>query len=569
MSSNHSTSTSKSSPIILGIADNHDAGAALWIDGKIVVAINQERIDRIKNSGFFPMGAIDAVLEEANCKARDIDRVVVGTAFTPSAFLRLLPNVHHSQKKSGQFSPLLHAYLYYQTLLQQGGLEHFEYRLSKKIIERKLSSITHAPVMLIDHHESHAQLAYRTQEQQRILVLTLDAMGDGNTATVWMGRDGTLIPLWKQSGLAAINLFYSRITEILGFVPLRHEGKITGLAALAKPNKSLLAHFRSRYRFAGGRFSRIFPWPIDHPDDDYWTQVKKYPREVIAATAQAILEEVTTSFVLHWVKTTKCSSIALAGGVFANVKLNQRLMDHANIEQIWIAPNMGDGGLAVGGLLAYCQPPPRQMTDVFLGNSLQKIDINRAISRSHISAIRTEIIPKIAELLSQNKYVAICRGRMEWGPRALGNRSIFALATDANCNDKLNVKLHRSEFMPFAPIVRSEDRDRFFIGLSKANYACRFMTVCCDVTKEFKKIAPAATHVDGTARPQIVYQQQDPWLHELLTYLHVHYDISILINTSFNIHEEPIVSTPDQAVRAFQQAQLDALLLEDALLIRM
>ena len=126
-----------------------------------------------------------------------------------------------------------------------------------------------------------------------------------------------------------------------------------------------MSHFRNRYRFAGGRFSQIFPWPIDHPDDTYWTFVQKYPREVIAVTAQVLLEEVTTSFVLHWVKETNCRSIALAGGVFANVKLNQRLMDHPNIDHIWIAPNMGDGGLAVGGILAHCKPQPRQITDVF------------------------------------------------------------------------------------------------------------------------------------------------------------------------------------------------------------
>ena len=135
-------------------------------------------------------------------------------------------------------------------------------------------------------------------------------------------------------------------------------------------------------------------------------------------------------------------------------------------------------------------------------------------------------------------------------------------------NEKLNAKLKRSEFMPFAPLVRSEDQNRFFVGLSKGSHASRFMTVCCDVTREFKNVAPTATHIDRTARPQIVYQSQNPWLHELLTYLHTHYDISVLINTSFNLHEEPIVSTPDQAVRAFQQAQLDALVLEDALLIR-
>jgi carbamoyltransferase len=561
------SSTSTTPSIILGIADNHDAGAAIWKDGVLLSAINQERVDRKKNSGAFPMGAIDATLAEANCHARDIEKIVVGTAYTPSAALRLFPQFHGTQKKQGQFSPLLHGYLYYQTLLRKCNLEQFEYRLNRKILQHKLKKISTAPITLIDHHESHAQLAYRTQGHTRALVLTLDAMGDGTSATAWMGREGTLIPLWRQSGLAAINLFYSRITEILGFIPLRHEGKVTGLAALAHPNKKLLRHFRSRYRFAGGRFSRIFPLPIDAKNDNYWREVQRYPREVIAATAQAILEEVTTSFILHWVKETGCKNIALAGGIFANVKLNQRLMEHPNIEDIWIVPNMGDGGLAVGAIMSYVRPPPKQIANVYWGNTLGRIDVRRAISRSQIEPIRKDLIPKVAEVLSQNKYVAVCRGRMEWGPRALGNRSILALATDKDCNDKLNAKLHRSEFMPFAPVVRSEDKDRFFKGLSKAPFASRFMTVCCEVTKEFQKRAPAATHVDNTARPQIIYPGQNPWLYELLTHLNNNYDIPILINTSFNLHEEPIVSSPDEAVRAFKQAQLHALVLDDALLI--
>ena len=158
MSKKDSTSSFQSPQVILGIADNHDAGAALWKDGSMVCAINQERIDRKKNSGSFPTGAIDAVLKESNCAAREIDQIIVGTAYTPSAILRLFPQFHNSQKTQGQFSPLLHTYLYYQSILQKLGLEGYEYRINQKILQQKLKKIAKAPITLVDHHQSHAQL---------------------------------------------------------------------------------------------------------------------------------------------------------------------------------------------------------------------------------------------------------------------------------------------------------------------------------------------------------------------------------------------------------------------------
>ncbi|MBM75137.1 MAG: hypothetical protein CMK59_07035 [Proteobacteria bacterium] len=553
---------------ILSIADNHDAGAALFINGELKAAVNQERIDRIKNSGAFPWGAIDATLERAACSAKSIDKIVIATSYTPSVFLRLFPQMHAQQKTKSQFSNSLHAYLLYQSLLKRSGFEWIEQRSSHAVLKRKLAKFSSAPIVLMDHHRSHAEGAYRTQPHKKALVLTLDAMGDGTTATAWMGRDGTLVKLWDQSGLAAINLFYSQITELLGFKPLRHEGKITGLAAFAKPDRTLLKKLRERYRFAGGRFSRINPLQPSEIDDPLWKFVAQHSKEVIAATAQELLEEATLSFVLHWINKTQCRNIAVAGGVFANVKLNQCIAQHREVESLWVFPHMGDGGLAVGGGLAELKANPAALKHIYWGNELNSIDKNRAIQRAQGVKIRSNVLHETAKRIARGDLIARCSGGMEWGPRALGNRSILAHARNPQINDTLNKKLGRTEFMPFAPLVRDVDAERFFINSSKAMHAARFMTVCFKCTDAFKKAAPATVHIDGTARPQILQKDQNPELYELMTILAEEHEIPALINTSFNLHEEPIIATPDEAVRAWRSADLDGLLMEDVLLVK-
>ena len=188
--------------IILGIADNHDAGAAVVIDGRLVSAVNQERVDRIKHSGAFPWGAIDEALRLADVRERDVDRIVVGSAFTPSAALRAMPEQHKSVRSNGQFSPWLHRYIVYQSSLKATGLHTVEVDACRRIMQRRLAArpFAKANVEMMDHHQAHAEGAYRTQEKSRCLVITVDAMGDGTTATVSMGSDGQLDSKWRQSG---------------------------------------------------------------------------------------------------------------------------------------------------------------------------------------------------------------------------------------------------------------------------------------------------------------------------------------------------------------------------------
>jgi carbamoyltransferase len=546
--------------IILGIADNHDSGAAVVADGRLVSAVNQERIDRKKNSGAFPWGAIDSALETAGIRERDVDRIVVGSSFTPSAILRALPGSHRKAKGRGQFSGLLHGYILYQSMLKRAGMEGLEQAICHRILGRRLRKrpFGGARLELMDHHRAHAEGAYRTQARDRCLVLTLDAMGDGTTATAWLGSGGQLNLLGAQSGLAGPNLFYSRITEILGFTPLRHEGKITGLAAQSEPVPKLLEHFNRALSFKNGSFARM-PWKPAKREDAFWSMLQSYSREEVAATAQAALEACAMDYVRHWTEVSGCGDIALAGGVFANVRLNQRIAELPEVDSVWIMPHMGDGGLAAGGALGAAGAPPVRLGSACLGPACSDGDILKALKRAGAQKTTSDPMGHAAAALAAGGEIACFQGRMEWGPRALGNRSILAIPSDPDVNDRLNRKLDRSEFMPFAPLVRAEDAGRYFNGLEKAEEASRYMTLCFDTTEAFRRSCPAAVHVDGTARPQILHREDNPGLHRLLGEVGLLTGTPVLINTSFNLHEEPIVCTADEGVRAWKQAGLSGI----------
>ncbi|RME24229.1 MAG: hypothetical protein D6798_11675 [Deltaproteobacteria bacterium] len=553
--------------IVLGIADNHDSGAAVAVHGRIAAAVNQERVDRQKASGAFPWGAIDEALDIAGVKARDVERIVVGTAFTPSALLRAFPAEHHRARSQGQFSPLLHAYVVYQSLLKGSGLYTLEVDACRSLLRRRLharpfssANLDNGGLIMMDHHQAHAEGAYRTQPHEDCLVITVDAMGDGTTATVSSGAGGRLARVWRQSGLAAVNSFYSRITELLGFIPNRHEGKVTGLAAYAEPPPPLVAHMRQRLRFVGPGFSTVPLTRVEHPDDPFWSEIRRWSREEIAAAAQRVLEDAVVAFVRYWIERSGQRHLAVAGGVFANVKLNQRIAELDEVQDLWVMPHMGDGGLAVGAVLGNIGAEPRALPHAWLGTDPDERECAAALSLAELPRTRPpDRVQRAAALLAQGKVLARCAGGMEWGPRALGNRSVFASAANPSINDTLNARLQRSEFMPFAPIVRAEDADRWFVGLDKAARAAHFMTVCFDVTPEFARRCPAAVHVDGTARPQLVSADENPDVHALLTAYGERTGVPVLINTSFNMHEEPIVRTAQDAVRAFRTAGLDAL----------
>ena len=557
--------------VVLGVADNHDAGAALVVGGELVAAVGQERLDRIKNSGAFPAEAIQSVLQLGGITPRDIDQIAIGTTFTPAGILRWFRPFHHQLKaESSQFSYLLHLYILYQVALKFGHLTRLEEFISLPALQREFRRCgVKAPVTFVDHHTSHAATAYYSAGAEPALVVTLDAMGDGVSVTVHRGEGGKLHPLYQQSGLSAINTLYSRVTEWLGFIPLRHEGKITGLAAYAPPPPKLVAHFKEKLHFVGPGFSRENYLRRANKNDPWHHYLGRYTREEIAASVQKNLEVEVCAFIRYWMEKTGLRRVATAGGVFANVKLNQRIAEIPGVESLFIYPNMSDGGLAAGGAMVVAGVKPGSLAHVYLGNDISDHDARTALERAGLNYTRpVDVEGEVARLLAEGKVVARAAGRMEWGPRALGNRSILYKPDDASINVWLNKHLKRTEFMPFAPSTVWEGAETRFKGITPGKNSARFMTVCFDATDTMRSRCPGVIHVDGTARPQLVRQQDNPPFHHLLTRFGELTGEPTVINTSFNMHEEPIVATAGDAVRAYQAAQLDALQVGSYLTVR-
>jgi len=352
-------------------------------------------------------------------------------------------------------------------------------------------------------------------------------------------------------------MFFEVLAEAFGFVSCRDEGKITGLAAcgdaskVQEPSPFAFVDGHLKYRGLYGRPGR--EWAKR-------TLTARYSREDVAAWAQIILEDTLATVAAHWLRQTGLRRLVVAGGVFANVRLNQRLHELDEVESLFVYPNMGDGGLSLGVIREAQSLPPEKISNVFLGDSFSKAEIEDTLVRASLSFEHCGAMEeRVADLLAAGHIVARFAGAMEWGPRALGNRSILVRTSDRKVVARLNTLLRRSDFMPFAPAVIAEDSDEYVVGAGKARHAAEFMTACFACTQRMKDEHPAIVHVDGTARAQLVVKESNPYFHEILRLFRQRSGTGVVLNTSFNIHEEPIVRTPDEAVAAFLNARLDYL----------
>jgi carbamoyltransferase len=409
-----------------------------------------------------------------------------------------------------------------------------------------------------EHHLAHASNAYYTSGLDEALIVTLDGYGSGLSSSVSVGRGGRITRVHGVEYPHSLGTFYESVTLALGFQPSRHEGKIVGLAAYGDPcvlQDVLLARFDQQ----PGDFR------IRESNNVYFARMlaSEFPKIDVAAAYQHVLELVATAYVSHYLAQTGIRNVVLSGGVVANVKLNQRIRNLEGVERIFIYPNMGDGGCGTGAALLEFVGCPRltePISDVFLGPAFNDEQIADALRRAQLPFTQyAPIEPKIASVIAAGKVVARFDGRMEYGPRALGNRSILYHAQEPDVNQWLNQRLGRTEFMPFAPATLHEHRHEYYVNVDGGEHAAQFMTLTFDCTDKMKETCPAAVHVDGTARPQLVSEQGNPSFHRILTEYYALSGIPSLINTSFNMHEEPIVCSPDDAIRAFLQGNLDHL----------
>jgi carbamoyltransferase len=564
--------------VILGIADSMTSGAALIKDGIVVSAVNEERLNRQKMAWGFPWESIRCVLDIAGVGPEEVDAVAVATEnlfFRP----RALPYDGWFKKDEGFLKEtLLSVSSVVPLVLGAKPVLRKSYYAIKSLLTRNRRGLITGilrknfgltcPVKFVDHHFAHACSAYFTSGMSECTVITMDGAGDNSSSHVYKVKDGRFEKLCDIDSFDSVGNYYAYITHICGFKAHKHEGKITGLAAYGKPiYVDLLKRFIS---YEEGRIvnkGRLF----------YWSAIRgiknalpsSFKIEDLAASMQVVLEEICCQYVRYWVNKTGYRNVALAGGVFANVKLNQKIHELEEIESVFIHPGMGDEGLAVGAAFGLAnelgatngkEVVPYRLRDVYLGPEYSDEDIKREIDKEGLSAeyVR-DIEPRIAQLLSDGYVVARFAGRMEYGPRALGNRSILYQPTDPSLNDWLNKKLKRTEFMPFAPVTLKEYVEQCYTNVEGAEYTAKFMTITFNCTEWMRKHCPAVVHVDNTARPQIIDKETNPSYYRILEEYRKITGLPSIINTSFNMHEEPIVCTPGDAIRAFKQGHLDYL----------
>jgi carbamoyltransferase len=415
------------------------------------------------------------------------------------------------------------------------------------------------PLRRFQHHDTHAANAFYASPYQKSLVVTLDGYGSGMCGGVYSADEHGITSLVRFPFPNSLGIFYEHVTSGLGFKPSRHEGKIVGLAAYGDP-KHLADVLLARFETNDGQLR--MNCGLNH----FFTRALSahFAKRDIAAAYQYVLEEVTRRVVGYWIENTGHTNIVMSGGVHANVTLNQRVREIPGVQSIFVYPNMGDGGCGTGAaMLVFGHETMTKVSgfdNVYFGPDYSDAQIKTVLDNESLKYERYDAPEeRIAELLAQDHIIGRFNGRMEYGPRALGNRSVLYPAKEPEVNQWLNHQLQRTEFMPFAPSCLAEFAPKLYKNLAGCEKTAEFMTITFDCTDWMKSHSPAAVHVDGTARPQLVTPQSNPSYHKLISAYEKRTGIPVVINTSFNMHEEPIICSPADAVRAFLLGNVDYL----------
>jgi carbamoyltransferase len=571
--------------IILGIhPGNHDASAALLDDYRVLGAVQLERLNRAKGSGVereaWAWPCVDELLSMQGLRRSDVDAVAFTRASFPRIYLRKMQ------------TPLRRL----ATTLAPGRVAK---RPTKMLLDALNEQRSHDPATLFDidgfladsgfrrdvrvhwcnHHFAHAITALFFTDWDDALIYTADGHGDnvcssarslaeGKISCLFGGEETLLDPLRLDS----LGFAYGFVTQALGFRMLRHEGKVTGLAAYGEPT----LYERMAEHFSVDGAGRVWCDWLNFLQLEAGINaiVDGARREDAAASIQMLVEQVTLDSLSRILRQVPHRRLGLAGGLFANVKLNRFLGEHLDLDEIFIAPPMGDEGLSLGAALHFLLDRDGlatwlgrryRLADLYWGRDYDTTIDHVLAQEPGISCTGEASVEGAAARLANGEIGAVFSGRMEFGPRALGARSILANPSRRAVHDELNRRLSRTEFMPFAPVVTETDAARVFEITSRNTYACRFMTITTEVRPEWRERIQAVVHVDGSARPQIARREANPLYHDILVDFTRKTGIPALVNTSFNVHEEPIVNRPEECVKALTDGRIDFVVTKQAL----
>jgi len=594
-------------PLVLGIsAFYHDSAAALLQDGRIVAAAQQERFSRIRHDAEFPADAIEYCLRQAGATSGDVDYV----AFYEKPLLK--------------FDRLLETWLAFAPWGFRSFLQAVPVWLKEKLHQQRClrQAFAGRSVRLVfpEHHESHAASAFFPSPFAEAAVLTLDGVGEWCTSSWGIGRDNRIELKQQLSFPHSLGLLYSAFTYHCGFKVNSGEYKLMGLAPYGQPvyRDLILRHllqlrddgsFRMDMRYfnycqgltmTSAAFSRLFRLPPRAPESQL---TQRYCD--LAASVQAVTEEVVLRMARHVHAVTGLARLVLAGGVALNCVANGRLLREGPFDELWVQPAAGDAGGALGAACFVSHQLLRQPREVtagdrqhgsLLGPQFSAAEVQRDLQR--IGAVWTHyaettgLLQRVAELLADGKVVGWFQGRMEFGPRALGARSILGDARCPAMQRVMNQKIKfRESFRPFAPVVTREAAADWFelearhespymllvaavreshrLPLSAESEAVmRGAADLCERAAVVRSTIPAVTHVDNSARLQTVDRDRNPRLHSLLREFERQTGCPLLVNTSFNVRGEPIVCTVDDAWRCFQATDMDVLVVEDCVMLK-
>ncbi|WP_168201646.1 carbamoyltransferase C-terminal domain-containing protein [Phreatobacter aquaticus] len=560
--------------IILGFYQSHDACAALYDDYRCLASVALERVTRIKTDGYrFPSEAVAECLASAGLTPGDIGAVCYPRMRYPADDIQ---NGFH--RFGGLFGahkvdPIAH--------LRSGRAKDLAEVVDVSAFAARHGWPAGAETFFYNHHKAHALATLAHMPADEVLLYTADGGGDDVFYSARLLKDGQLTDLFggEADTLArtvpqrpgdSLGKLYAYVTEALGFRSLRHEGKVLGLAAFGKPVHA--ERMTALYQVSDdGQIHCAMPrWRVRMLVNSL---AKKCSREDMAASVQQTLENVILAALAKLLRRAPVRHLGLSGGVFANVKLTQRIAERFDLDEIFVYPAMSDQGEADGGVLEFLLKRDglaswlghrEKLGNVYRGRDYTG-DVDRVFAAGGaVKRPAADPIDEAATIIAAGGIVGTYLGRMEYGPRALGARSIIAAATDRSINDWLNKRLDRTDFMPFAPVVRAEKAKDLFLLPDELAYTANFMTVTCDVKPEWREKIPACVHVDGTARPQLIHREQNPVYYDVLAAYEQKTGIPALINTSFNVHEEPIINKPEEALRALKEGRVDHLLSENA-----
>ena len=593
---------------ILGIsAFYHDSAAALIIDGQVVSAAQEERFSRVKHDARYPKNAISFVLSNSNISLNEVDYIV----FFEKPFLKFerLLETYMAFSPSGFKSFSLSMPIWLREKLFQKKF------LFDKLREQDENFKDINKIKFSEHHFSHAASAFFPSPFEEAIVLTLDGVGEWATTTVSLGKGNNLKILKEIHFPHSLGLLYSAFTYYIGFKVNSGEYKVMGLAPYGQPiyKEKILNNlidvkkdgsFRLNMKFfnyttgltmTNKNFSKLFGQPVRVPEKDLLTQFHMD----IAASIQVVTEEIVLKLVRNLSEEYKIKNLCLAGGVALNCVANGKILLKKYFEDIWIQPASGDAGGSLGAALGYWHRDLGQkrvvkkqsdsMKGSYLGPSFSNDIIEKELKnlKAKFKKISNdeEMSQFIAKKLSEQKTVGWFQGRMEFGPRALGARSILADPRSSEMQKELNIKIKfRESFRPFAPSVLSENVEEWFEIKKMSPY----MLLVADVkenlkikmTRDQEKLfgieklnvkrssIPAITHVDYSARIQTVHKDTNPKYHQLLKNFSKLTNCPVLVNTSFNIRGEPIVNTIKDAFKCFMGTNLDVLMCENFVLLK-